>query len=267
MAQVFPPGAAPKVPRSSHSVVPAHIHNTCKLSHLLMPFAKPLREQVRQPGAQTSPASTTPHPAPHRLYTKWKDSHCLCLPKASSSEGKHSSCSRARQPGPKGGGVGDAHHLCREGSPPAGAAGPSCYTHLQHRHPFGLLGATRCPSSKRRPHPSVPKQPVSAAAVNLCCWKGLGNRGLENTTTVPGTGAGMATNTMLAFPAAALPGVTNHSLVLRCQPRSRELVPTPQTASTSRRLTGRGSPHHALCWACPSLEQLVLHMCLNFISK
>lgn len=178
MAQVFPPGPAPKVPRSSHSAVPAHIH-TCKLSRLLVPFPKPSREQVRQPGAQTSPASTTPHPAPHRLYTKWKVSHCLCLPKAPSSEGKHSRCSRARQPGPKGGGVGDAHHLCGEGSPPAGASGPSRCTRLQHRHPFGLLGSTGCPSSKRRPRPSVPKQPVSAAAVNLCCWKGLGNGGLE----------------------------------------------------------------------------------------
>lgn len=180
MAQVFPPGPAPKVPRSSHSAVPAHIH-TCKLSRLLVPFPKPSREQVRQPGAQTSPASTTPHPAPHRLYTKWKDSHCLCLPKAPSSEGKHSRCSRARQPGPKGGGVGDAHHLCGEGSPPAGASGPSRCTRLQHRHPFGLLGSTGCPSSKKTP------TPICAQAASFCCssqsllLKRVGQRGFRGT--------------------------------------------------------------------------------------
>lgn len=79
MAQVFPPGPAPKVPTSSHSsAVSAHIH-TCELSPFLSPFPKPLREQVRQPGAQTSPTSTTPHPAPHPFYAKWKESLSLCL--------------------------------------------------------------------------------------------------------------------------------------------------------------------------------------------
>lgn len=57
--------------------------------------------------------------------------------------------------------------------------------------------------------------------------KSVGNGGLKTDTTVPGMGAGMATCPTRAFQAAALSGVTNHSLVLWCQPRSRALVPTP----------------------------------------
>lgn len=125
MAQVFPPGPAPEVPTSSRcSAVPAHVH-TCELSPLLSPFPKHSREQVRQPGAQPSPISTTPHPAPHPFHTKWKESPSL-WPGASSSESEHSSRSKARHPGPKGDGVGDARHLCGEGSPPARTSGPSC---------------------------------------------------------------------------------------------------------------------------------------------
>lgn len=74
MAPVFPPGPASKVPTNNHfSAAPAHIH-TCELSPLPSPFPKPSKEQLRQPGAQTS---TTPHPAPHPLHTKWKESPLL----------------------------------------------------------------------------------------------------------------------------------------------------------------------------------------------
>lgn len=49
-----------------------------------------------------------------------------------------------------------------------------------HRHPFGLLGSTGCPSSKRHPHPSVPRQPASAVAISLGSRKGCGKWGFKN---------------------------------------------------------------------------------------
>lgn len=172
MAQVFPPGAASKVSTSSHfSSAPTHIH-TCKLSPPLSPFPKPSREQLIQPEAQTS---TTAHPAPHPLYTKWKESPSLCLARSSQQQ-------KQAQQGPeggglRGGGIGDALCLCGEAAPPAGPCGSDG---LQHRRPLGLLDAIGCPSSKRHPHPSVPRQPASAKAVSLCSQKGCGKWGFRN---------------------------------------------------------------------------------------
>lgn len=164
MDQIFPSGSAPKVPKSScSSAVPAYI-DICELSPLLSPFPKPSKEQVRQPGAKTTPYPP-PHIQCHIHFTKWKESHSLCLARHIQ---QHSSCSKARQPGPKGEGVREADHLCRKESPLARAYGPSCCAGSQHRHPFGLLSATGYPSRTRYPQPAVRKQLVSAVAVNLC---------------------------------------------------------------------------------------------------
>lgn len=174
MAQVFSLGLTSKVPTSSYfSAAPAHIH-TCKLSPLLSPFPKPSREQLRQPGAQTS---TTPRPAPHPLHTKCKEPPYLCLARSSQQRRQAQQSPKGRQPRLRGGGVRDALCLCGEGAP---RAGPRGLAGLQHRRPFGLLDATGCPSSKRHPHPSVPRQPASAIAVSLCSQIGCGKWGFKN---------------------------------------------------------------------------------------
>lgn len=105
MAQVFPPGLAPKVPTSIYfPAAPVHIH-TCKLRPLLSPLPKPSREQLRQPGEQTLSTSATPHPAPHPLYAKWKESPSLCLARSSQQERQAQQCPKARQPGLRGGDI------------------------------------------------------------------------------------------------------------------------------------------------------------------
>lgn len=254
MAQVFPPGPASKAPTSCSS---PHLHLFCVLSPLLSPFPKPSRDQLRQPGAQTS---ITPHPAPHPLYTKWKEVPSLCLARSSQQQRQAQQSPRGRQPGWRGGGVRDALCLCGEGAPPAGPCGEAG---SQHRRPFGLLDVTGCPSSKSHPHPSVPRQPASAIVVSLCSQKGCGKWGFKNHYTV----CGMVASPALAFHVAAPPQVTKHSLVLWCWPRSQALDSMPQTASISHRLTGPGSPHHMLCWACSNLEQLLLHVCDLILSS
>lgn len=77
-------------------------------------------------------------------------------------------------------GAGDAQQLWRERAPPARASVPGCYIGLQHQCPFGLLSISGCPSSKRHPHPSVPKQWVSDVTVNLCCLKECRKQAFRN---------------------------------------------------------------------------------------
>lgn len=196
MTQVFPSGPAPKVTTSiSSSAVSAHIH-TCKLIPLLSPFPKPSREQVRQPGAQTSLTSTTPHSAPHLFYARWKESPSLCLARSIQQQ-RWAQVAAAKwgslDPKTKQRRSQRCSLPLQEGSSPVRASDISFYAGPELWYPFGLLSVTGLQSSKRHPHPFVLKQPVSAVAVKLAFKKGMGNAGLRNTMTVPGMGTGMAT--------------------------------------------------------------------------
>lgn len=113
MAQVFPPGLASKVSTSSYfSAAPAHIH-TFELSPLPSPFPKSSREQLKQPGAQKS---TTPHPAPHPLHARGKESPSLCLARSSQQHRQAQQSPNGRQLGLRGGGIRCSLPLGWEGS-------------------------------------------------------------------------------------------------------------------------------------------------------
>lgn len=156
MAQAFPTGLALKAPTSSGSL------------------PRPFEGAGETAWATDGPPHLTHHIQLHILLTPSGKSPRPSWPEAPSHTG-----SPAAAAGTGGRRCGRGWLPRGDTGPPARAPGPTCCVGLRHWRPLGLLPATECPSSKRHPHPSVPEQPVSAAAVSPCCRKRCGKCGFK----------------------------------------------------------------------------------------